>query len=625
MRSWGIGGGAALLLAVLLAAGSSELPGTTHRVRVVIEAKPGHVQAAAAAARRAGAKPEVVYRNLVQVLAPASSLERLAASPSVSSVRPPLLHVAEAIPGQEVAASKASSLQAGGLTGLGVKIAVIDVGFRGVQEAEQSGDLPGDTVVRSFCGDASTTKHGTAVAEIVHEMAPGATLYLICIDSEATLGRAVDWVLNQRIPLINHSVGWLSGGRGDGVQNRIDRASPDDIAHKAFDNGVLWVGAAGNFGQSHWSGTFSDPDGNTWENFAPGDEGNGFTIPAGARACASLVWDDWPVSDQDFNLYVYKKKGPANPEGQTALAYGENWQRSGHEGAPSEEACYTNPTSSPMDVFAAIKNIQATRTPRFDLFVTQGALQYYIPQGSVAQPAESPWALGVGAVCWQGYGFRPYSSQGPTIDGRIKPDIVGYDGVSTASFGSSGSCNGGFMGTSAATPGVTGAAALLLQLHPELAGHPTALMQMLQADAVDLGLRGKDNVFGTGALCLASCAPPPPPPPPPPAPPPPPPPPRLVLVGFSTTPKHAKAGKPFAARIAVARADTGARVRSGIVLCAANAANTPIRRLSVGFRQGLARCSWHIPASAAGTMLRGSVGLSYGGSRIRRSFVQRIG
>jgi len=66
-------------------------------------------------------------------------------------------------------------------------------------------------------------------------------------------------------------------------------------------------------------------------------------------------------------------------------------------------------------------------------------------------------------------------------------------------------------------------------------------------------------------------------------------------------------------------------VRSGIVLCAANAANTPIRRLSVGFRQGLARCSWHIPASAAGTMLRGSVGLSYGGSRIRRSFVQRIG
>jgi subtilisin family serine protease len=636
MRTWGLCVLAALALTAVPAAGSpavssaklasrlAELSTSGHKVRVMIEARPGRTAAAVSAAMRAGAKLEAVYHGLVQVLAPASSLERLAASPAVSFVRPPLLHVPEAVTGQEVAASRASTLQNGGLSGAGVKIAIIDVGFAGEKEAEHSGELSdGTPVYAQWCSDVNGSHHGTAVAEIVHDMAPGANLYLLCIDSEATLALAVDWAISQGIPLINHSVAWLSGGEGDGVHNRIDRVSPDDVAHKAYNNGVLWVGAAGNFALSHWAGTFSNPDGNRWENFSGADEGNDFIIPPRAKACVSLVWNEWPQTDQDFNVYMIKKDGPHNPDNQSALVSGEDQQRPGHQGTPSEEACYVNPSGAPLTVYVAINNIDATRTPRFDLFVTQGALQYYTPQGSVAQPAESPWALAVGAVCWKDYAFRAYSSQGPTIDGRTKPDIVGYDGVSTATFGPTSSCTGGFMGTSAATPGVTGAAALLLQQNNQLAGHPTQLTRALEAHAFDLGAPGKDNVFGVGALCLTSCAPPPPPPPP--APPPPPPPPRLVLVGFSTTPKHSKAGKPFAARIAVARSDTGARVRSGSVLCAANAASTPIRRLSAGFREGLARCLWHIPASATGKMLRGSVGLSYGGLRIRRSFAQRIG
>jgi len=39
--------------------------------------------------------------------------------------------------------------------------------------------------------------HGTAVAEIVHDMAPDARLSLVCVDSLASLGQAKDYVVGK--------------------------------------------------------------------------------------------------------------------------------------------------------------------------------------------------------------------------------------------------------------------------------------------------------------------------------------------------------------------------------------------------------------------------------------------
>jgi hypothetical protein len=99
-----------------------------------------------------------------------------------------------------------------------------------------------------------------------------------------------------------------------------------------------------------------------------------------------------------------------------------------------------------------------------------------------------------------------------------------------------------------------------------------------------------------------------------------------VLVHFATSPPHSKAGRPFSAEIAVARKDTGKRVRSGKVLCSARlGTKARVTLVHAGFRGGLARCSWRIPAGTRSKMLRGSVGLRYRGARIYRSFAQRIG
>ena len=386
------------LLVCLPSAGTSAV--AVQRQVVILEAKTGQAPAVAADAKRLGAHVEARLGNLVQVRAPAAALHELSSSAGVVSARPPLLHVPAEVSGQEISASGVEGLHGSGVTGLGIKIAVIDIGFVGAQAAMDSGDLPAGTQIINRCGE-SKSSHGTAVAEVVHDMAPSAQLVLYCIDSELTLQIAVDYAINQHIPIISHSITWLAGGRGDGVHNRPDAVNPDDIAKSAYDHGILWVNAAGNYAQSHWSGPYSHRPGSVFQDFGGGDEGNTFTIPGSTTGCAALTWDAWPETDQDFNLYI-QRTGTG-----TLLASSENVQRPSHLAPPVEQACYGNTSAAPVSVYATIRAIPPAATSRFDLFITTGTLERSVPQGSVAEPAESPYVLGVGAVCWLGGTVRP--------------------------------------------------------------------------------------------------------------------------------------------------------------------------------------------------------------------------
>ncbi len=120
---------------------------------------------------------------------------------------------------------------------------------------------------------------------------------------------------------------------------------------------------------------------------------------------------------------------------------------------------------------------------------------------SINEPADAESVLAVGAIDsanWQTGPQEDYSSQGPTnawagSSARIKPDIMGPDGVSTFTYGDLS-----FFGTSAATPHVSGLAALTLSKYPDMT--PDELQEFLESNAINMGAAGKDNIYGWGRL-----------------------------------------------------------------------------------------------------------------------------
>lgn len=455
------------------------------RVRVIVTGA-GATRAIAAS----GGTVEATTAGLVQALVEPADLPSLAASADVEAVRPPASFSEAAVTGEGMATTGAAQFSVAG-TGAGTTIAVVDLNFAGYATAQAQGELPAGAATFDHCsgGLATGDGHGTAVAEIVHEVAPGAQLLLICVNSEVTLAQAVDDAIAQGAVIISHSVQWFNTGRGDGTGGA---GSPDSSVAKARAHGILWVNAAGNAARTHWGGTFVDTNGNGRHEFAPGDEGNGMTVTAGAHLCARLKWDEWPTSSSDYDLFLERTSDGV------VLASSQNRQ-STTPSAPTEVLCWTNTGATDMSVDAVVTRVSASSSSRLDLF-TDARLQYQVADHSIVEPASSPEAIAVGAACWSGTTIEPYSSRGPAIDGRIKPDLIGPDAVSTLTSGPSTSCTNGFTGTSAAAPYVAGLLALRRSAQPGVSA--AALEASLATDATDLGTEGKDNTSGAGLVWL---------------------------------------------------------------------------------------------------------------------------
>ena len=477
--------------AALDTARSSDLGVVKGKIRLVIEAS--DLAQAKQSVARLGAEIEGTAGNLIQALIAPGQLNGLLAESSVRWVRPPLALNEAAVVDEAVATTNASAWHLEGLRGAGVKVAVIDGGFAGYTAAQASGDLPASLTTVDKCSGAflTATDHGTAVAEIVHKMAPAAQLYLICIGTEVDLAQAELYAKSNGIQVINFSAGFYNSSRGDGLGGP---GTPDATVADAAANGILWVNAAANDAQRHWSGPFVN-DGSGTHLFTADSDINGFMVAAGATRCVYLKWDDWPNSSQDYDLYIL------NPTASAIVAASENVQ-SGTQ-PPTEDTCVTNGGATAQPFYVLIRRYSATAAPRFDLFVRKadGPIQHQVAAGSVTEPGSSPYTLAVGAICWPGTALELFSSRGPTIDGRIKPDLSGPDQVSTATYGPFSACSGsGFTGTSAAAPHVAGAAALVKGANPTFS--TAQVRSYLEANARDLGAAGKDNLFGYGMLHL---------------------------------------------------------------------------------------------------------------------------
>ena len=118
-------------------------------------------------------------------------------------------------------------------------------------------------------------------------------------------------------------------------------------------------------------------------------------------------------------------------------------------------------------------------------------------EATVGSPGAASAAVTVGAAAKVNDGIRlaGFSSRGPTLDGRLKPDVVapGVDIVSASANTASGYA--GASGTSMATPFTAGVVALMLDCNGGLA--PSAIKSVLGSTAADLGPGGPTTTGAT--------------------------------------------------------------------------------------------------------------------------------
>ncbi len=116
--------------------------------------------------------------------------------------------------------------------------------------------------------------------------------------------------------------------------------------------------------------------------------------------------------------------------------------------------------------------------------------------GTVATPAGYPESFAVGATDFED-AIASFSGRGPSFWEELKPE-VSAPGVDIRSSVPGGGYEGGWSGTSMATPHSAGLAALLLSADPDLT--ISELENFMKYTAADLGDVGPDNTYGWGQI-----------------------------------------------------------------------------------------------------------------------------
>jgi subtilisin family serine protease len=371
------------------------------------------------------------------------------------------------------------------IRGQGVKVAILDSGFRGYRDLLGT-VLPAKVTVRSFREDgdleARASQHGLMCAEVLHAVAPDAELLLANWEPDQPLSflRAVRWARDQGAKVISCSLimpSW-SDGEGGGLVNRCIA----QIVGSGEDEGdVLFFASAGNTAQRHWTGSFA-PDAGGHHRWSDGEIINHLKPWGNDRVAVEL----YGRSVARFALEVRDALTGESVGEAALLPLGEE---------PHEGNCVTirflPEANHTYKICLRCKDepIQRDRD-RFHLVVLGGWVRYYTRGGSITCPADGPAVSAVGAV--DGHGQRcDYSSCGPNSP-LPKPDFVAE--VPFPSLWR----DRPFSGTSAAAPQAAGLAALWWSAHRDWTAQ--RIKSAMQQSARDLGPEGHDWETGYGLL-----------------------------------------------------------------------------------------------------------------------------
>ena len=435
-----------------------------------------------------------------------------------------------ASPSPAVAAHGVQDWWTAGYTGQGVKVGIIDGGFDYYSQAVQAGEVPAPAAVRCYLqqeyaikysqalADCGGSAHGTAVAEALLDVAPDVTVYLASIQRTDELKAAVAWMVGEGVEVIN-----LSGGfPWDRLEYHATHIaiSPLHTVDYAVQNGITWINAAGNSNLKTWYGAFRpnrtlfgmvQKTPRYWHLFTPPGllkrreaRCSLVELEQGDLLKIQLRWEDkgWFIAERDLDILVF---GPQDQK-FAGPGMGQKVQKGRIGDIPFEYFIAEAPVAGTYCISIRYNNpprnlnIPDPTWIQLQVLSKQKKMTPSSAAGSIANPAESdnPGLLAVGATDHAtNQTIEPFSSRGPTPDGRVKPDIVGVDAVYSTVYHKL------FEGTSQAAPHVAGLAALVIQRFggSELFDTPAEVANYLRSNAAPRpGV--PNNIWGFGLAQL---------------------------------------------------------------------------------------------------------------------------
>ena len=394
-----------------------------------------------------------------------------------------------------------------GFVGSGIKVGVISDGVDSSASAQSSGDLPGGIEIdasRPGSGD-----EGTAMLEIVHDLAPGAQLAFSGPSTSLEMVQSVNFLANTAFggsgaDIVVDDLGFL--GEPFFEDGPVALAVADAVA-----SGTIYVSSAGNSGNMHYEGEYVAGTGD-FHDFGGGDIAMRGTLLGFGRVRVFLQWNDrFGASGNDYDLWVC----PAglNPVDNVPSCFPSNAAQNGDDD-PIEGVLAINLGFNVVLLDIFVDGFLAANTRRLELYILDNFVvnEFVVPDGSIFGHAAVVGVIAAGAISTADQGhdtIEAFSSRGPaevffpSFESRLKPDVAAIDGVSVTG---AGGFDSPFFGTSAAAPHVAGVAALILeslrQNRPELskASAATEVFNALQGSAVDLGDTGLDQTFGAGRI-----------------------------------------------------------------------------------------------------------------------------
>ena len=377
-----------------------------------------------------------------------------------------------------------------------VKVAVFEFGF---DQSAIASLVGGRVTYHSFRADGAVggsntvdALHGLASVQALFEHLPRtAEVHLINFNTEPEFKAALSYAIEDLgVDLISCSVSWANAYDHYDGTSFFTRSVVD-----LLDDDATMVVAAGNFAQSHWEGSYRDDNLNGAHDFTQQGDYLEVQLDNTKRYTFLLSWDEWGAPTRNLDLEILSERGErlsdafgrpyASRNVQSADGYVEPMERIRnfqplYPGIRTYRVRLTSPNRpSPSDL-----------APNFELYIyppPEGSLPAADPASSLASglaTARSSAIIPVGASSFD------HSSQGPTNDGRVRPDFStsGIVQLNQATF----------EGTSFSTPRVAAVIASVISMHPEWTRDE--ISDFLQNSTLGDETAAKSNMYGWGSL-----------------------------------------------------------------------------------------------------------------------------